>query len=313
MFVFRVVLSIDVSAENIYLYYMSVKYMLSVYFWCFFVTILPTGWYAKQTKSKQFVNPSSVLYMRAQVNSSTIANICWLIQAFKQQCFGTQALLNRFGCIIWKSKAMFDKEYSHYIIFALHYWLCNKCGLYIFPIVAGSEFGVYWVVIVPNLRYIHTSLEMLWPFQWMLIPRYSTGWVYRRTHVSTLSTESNYEMQEYVNTKNASRRRMRGNRILTIHSIPDSKVHGANMGPNWVLSDPVGPHVGPMKLAISDSALHPVALEALILRYKCTRENMAMGIDQVNKLHHANWWMRRITQRRLSKYLCHLSKHSSRM
>ena len=32
---------------------------------------------------------------------------------------------------------------------------------------------------------------------------------------------------------------------------PDSKVHGANMGPIWVLSAPDGPHVGPMNLAIS--------------------------------------------------------------
>ena len=31
---------------------------------------------------------------------------------------------------------------------------------------------------------------------------------------------------------------------------PDSKVHGANMGPIWVLSAPDGPHVGPMNLAI---------------------------------------------------------------
>ena len=30
---------------------------------------------------------------------------------------------------------------------------------------------------------------------------------------------------------------------------PDSKVHGANMGPIWVLSAPDGPHVGPMNLA----------------------------------------------------------------
>ena len=29
----------------------------------------------------------------------------------------------------------------------------------------------------------------------------------------------------------------------------DSKVHGANMGPTWVLSAPDGPHVGPMNLA----------------------------------------------------------------
>ena len=31
---------------------------------------------------------------------------------------------------------------------------------------------------------------------------------------------------------------------------PDSKVHGANMGPIWVLSAPGGPHVGLMNLAI---------------------------------------------------------------
>ena len=31
---------------------------------------------------------------------------------------------------------------------------------------------------------------------------------------------------------------------------PDSKVHGANMGPAWVLLAPHGSHVGPMNLAI---------------------------------------------------------------
>ena len=30
----------------------------------------------------------------------------------------------------------------------------------------------------------------------------------------------------------------------------DSKVHGANMGPTWVLLAPDGPHIGPMNLAI---------------------------------------------------------------
>ena len=32
----------------------------------------------------------------------------------------------------------------------------------------------------------------------------------------------------------------------------DSKVHGANMEPTWVLSAPDGPHVGPMNLAIRE-------------------------------------------------------------
>ena len=39
--------------------------------------------------------------------------------------------------------------------------------------------------------------------------------------------------------------------ILSAHnSFADNKVHGANMGPTWVLSAPDGPHVGPMNLAI---------------------------------------------------------------
>ena len=33
---------------------------------------------------------------------------------------------------------------------------------------------------------------------------------------------------------------------------PDSKVHGANMGPTWIQSAQAGPHVGPMNLAIRD-------------------------------------------------------------
>ena len=36
---------------------------------------------------------------------------------------------------------------------------------------------------------------------------------------------------------------------------PDSKVHGANMGPTWVLVAPDGPHVGPMKLAIREDVI----------------------------------------------------------
>ena len=35
--------------------------------------------------------------------------------------------------------------------------------------------------------------------------------------------------------------------------IPDSKVHGANMGPIWGRQDPGGPYVGPMNFAIWDA------------------------------------------------------------
>ena len=43
---------------------------------------------------------------------------------------------------------------------------------------------------------------------------------------------------------------------------PDSKVHGANMGPTWVLTAPDGPHDGPMNLAIR--GLAPSQWETLL-------------------------------------------------
>ena len=38
--------------------------------------------------------------------------------------------------------------------------------------------------------------------------------------------------------------------VQGINDVPDSKVHGANMGPIWGRQDPGGPHVGPMNFAI---------------------------------------------------------------
>ena len=35
-------------------------------------------------------------------------------------------------------------------------------------------------------------------------------------------------------------------------TIPDNKVHEANMGPIWGRQDPGGPYVGPMNFAIWD-------------------------------------------------------------
>ena len=34
--------------------------------------------------------------------------------------------------------------------------------------------------------------------------------------------------------------------------IPDSKIHGTNMGPIWGQHDPGEPHVGPMNFAVCD-------------------------------------------------------------
>ena len=43
------------------------------------------------------------------------------------------------------------------------------------------------------------------------------------------------------------------NYTFNMINIPGSNVHGAHMGPTWVLSALDGPHVGPMTIAISDA------------------------------------------------------------
>ena len=40
--------------------------------------------------------------------------------------------------------------------------------------------------------------------------------------------------------------------ICKSYNIPDSKVHGANMGPIWGWQDPDWPHIGPINLAVWD-------------------------------------------------------------
>ena len=44
--------------------------------------------------------------------------------------------------------------------------------------------------------------------------------------------------------------KLSGNLNLIFITIPDSKVHGANMGPNWGRQEPGGPRVGPMNFVI---------------------------------------------------------------
>ena len=43
-------------------------------------------------------------------------------------------------------------------------------------------------------------------------------------------------------------------------TIPDSKVHGTNMGPIWGRQDPGGPHIGPMNFALWDTSQFPLSV-----------------------------------------------------
>ena len=53
------------------------------------------------------------------------------------------------------------------------------------------------------------------------------------------------------------------NMMVSFKNIPDSKVHGTNMGPTWVLSARDGPHVGPMNLAIEDAFKYHIMVDIL--------------------------------------------------
>ena len=50
----------------------------------------------------------------------------------------------------------------------------------------------------------------------------------------------------------------------TVLTYPDSKVHGANMGPIWDRQHQGGPHIGPMNLAIWVAFPENISLKHLV-------------------------------------------------
>ena len=63
--------------------------------------------------------------------------------------------------------------------------------------------------------------------------------------------------------------------------VPDSKVHGVNMGPIWGRLDPCGPHVGPMNFAIWGITKWLIELKYLIDPYfhlELTSFNIAINL-----------------------------------
>ena len=108
--------------------------------------MLRTGYHVKQMKSIQFFNPSLVIYLRAQVNPSTIANICWLIQTLKYQFCGFQVHFESHMVYNLKTKSDFWSKYPHYIMDYI--------------INLGSMF--FLVSLFWNLAYINYSLCQIW-------------------------------------------------------------------------------------------------------------------------------------------------------
>ena len=66
---------------------------------------------------------------------------------------------------------------------------------------------------------------------------------------NTYKTSKNIILVESIYSAGRSRFQLTHGYNGTLY--PDSKFHGANMGPTWVLLAPDEPHDGPMDLAIS--------------------------------------------------------------
>ena len=130
---FRTVLSLDVSTQTIFLYYMSVKILWGVIFYvfwypCYTLVVMSNRW-----NQCNFFNPSSVIYMRAQVDSSTIVNICWLIETFKYQCIIFWALC--FSYFHWRW--IWHISIIHCAKFEVY--TCSICDVVTIPINAFSS------------------------------------------------------------------------------------------------------------------------------------------------------------------------------
>ena len=106
-----------------------------------------THWLFCQTDEINTVfNPSSVIYMRAQVNYNTIANIFWLIQTCKYQCCGFQVHFE--SSLVYNLKTKSD--------------IWSKCPHYIMNYIINLGSLFFLVSLVWNLTYIDYSSCQIW-------------------------------------------------------------------------------------------------------------------------------------------------------
>ena len=129
------------------------------------------------------------------------------------------------------------------------------------PTPGGTPFIQRIYVFTSTSQQIITFQKWIyaWYFSWFLVIAYfdvcyemsSIGhnfqgtWLQRQTLDNMWVNSGIYRQFVHSNLQST------GHAVIWI--TPDSKVHGANMGPTWVLSGPDGPHVGPMNLAIRDN------------------------------------------------------------
>ena len=108
--VFRTVLSLDVSTPTVFLHFMSVKYTLRGYFWCFWCPC-----YALVVMSNRWnqYNCSSLHRLYIWGHRWILVLLLVFVDWYKHSntnVAGSRCILNRFWCIIWRPKGIFNKN-----------------------------------------------------------------------------------------------------------------------------------------------------------------------------------------------------------
>ena len=80
-----------------------------------------------------------------------------------------------------------------------------------------------------------------------------------------------YPLLNSIHLQKLGRKGMRFTTRRWACNYPDSKIHGANMGPTWVLSAPDGPHVGPMNPALRVFSLNVFEYAKCYEKVICTK------------------------------------------
>ena len=118
-----------------------------------------------------------------------------------------------------------------------------------------------WVIQYPLVAYILTfhnqlylsDMLLTWTICISIKIHQDTCLEFHRARPVILTACYNVQVQPTLTATN-----------VMVINYPESKVHGANIGPIWGRQDPGGPHVGPMKFAtcrvntpVADHALQP--------------------------------------------------------
>ena len=110
--VFRTVLSLDVSIQTVFLYYMSVKYTFRRYFWCFWcpcyaLVVMSNRWnqYSFSTLHRLYI------LLLGWILVLLLICVDWYKHS-NTNFAGSKCISNRNWCIIWRPSAIFD-QYVH--------------------------------------------------------------------------------------------------------------------------------------------------------------------------------------------------------